>query len=55
MNQRFMFYFMGFLVLVAGIGAAAYMMGVSMTWIAVGAVVLLGVGMMAAASRLRSA
>ena len=34
----------GFLVLIAGLAFAAYLLGASPTWIAVGVIILLGVG-----------
>jgi heme A synthase len=47
-------YLLGFIILVLGIGFAAYMLGVPMLWIALGAVVLIGLGIMASARRTRS-
>jgi hypothetical protein len=47
-------YLIGFIILILGIAAAAFMLSVPTVWIAVGAVGLIGIGIMAAASRSRS-
>ena len=44
-------YLLGFIVLIIGLGVAAYLLGVPPTWIVVGVVILIGVGIMAATSR----
>jgi hypothetical protein len=44
-------YLLGFLVFVVGLAAAAYLLGAPLVWIAVGLVVLVGVGIMAASGR----
>ena len=44
-------YLLGFLLLVIGLAVAAHLVGVPTMWIVVGAVILLGVGIMTATSR----
>ena len=44
-------YLLGFLLLVIGLAVAAHLVGVPTMWIVVGAVILIGVGIMAATSR----
>jgi heme/copper-type cytochrome/quinol oxidase subunit 4 len=44
-------YLIGFILLVVGLAVAASLLGVETTWIAVGAVVLIGIGIMTATSR----
>ncbi len=44
-------YLVGFVLLILGLGIAAYLLNAPATWIAVGAIVLLGVGIMTATSR----
>jgi len=44
-------YLLGFLVFAVGLGAAAYLLGVPAVWIAIGLVVLIGLGIMAASGR----
>ena len=44
-------YLLGFIVLIIGLGVAAYLLGVSPTWIVVGVVVLIGIAIMTATSR----
>lgn len=43
-------YLLGFIILILGLAGAAYMLAVPPVWIAVGAVILIGIGIMAAAS-----
>ena len=43
-------YLLGFIILILGLAAGAYLIGVSEVWIAIGVVVLIGIGIMAAAS-----
>ena len=43
-------YLLGFVVLVLGLAAAAYLLEVPPVWIAIGVVILIGIGIMAAAS-----
>ena len=44
-------YLLGFIVLVIGLAVGAYLVGAPVTWIVVGVVVLLGIGIMTATSR----
>jgi hypothetical protein len=44
-------YLIGFIVLVVGLVIAASLLGVPTTWIAVGAIVLIGIGIISATSR----
>lgn len=44
-------YLFGVLVVVGGLGYGAHLLGVSMTWIAVGAAVVVGFGLMGAVSK----
>jgi hypothetical protein len=44
-------YFFGFLVVTIGLAVAAYLVGVPPVWIAVGAIVLVGMGIVRATSR----
>ena len=47
-------YLLGFIVLIIGLGIAAYLLNVPPTWILVGCVVLLGLGILMATSRTKS-
>ena len=47
----FQLYLLGFVVVIIGLGAAAYLLGVPAVWIAIGVVILLGIGLIAASSR----
>jgi hypothetical protein len=42
--MSFGIYMTGFLVLIAGLAIAAHLLGVSATWIAVGVIIMLGIG-----------
>ena len=44
-------YFFGFLIVIVGLSIAAYLVGVPPLWIAVGATILLGMGIVMATSR----
>jgi hypothetical protein len=44
-------YLIGYILLVVGLAIAASLLGVPTTWIAVGVVVLIGIGIMMATSR----
>ena len=44
-------YLLGFVILIIGLGIAAYLLNVPPLWILVGAVVLLGLGILMATSR----
>lgn len=49
--SSFQTYLLGFILLVVGVAVGAYLLGAPTTWIGVGVVILLGVGIMAATSR----
>jgi hypothetical protein len=49
--SAFMLYVFGFVVLLAGLGYAAYLLHVPQTWIGVGALILIGMGVMSAVAR----
>lgn len=44
-------YLIGFIVLILGLGFAAYLLNVPTTWIAVGVIVLIGIGILMATTR----
>lgn len=49
--SSFSTYLVGFIVLVIGLAVAAYLVNVPPTWIAVGVIVMLGIGILTATSR----
>ncbi len=49
--SAFSTYIVGFVVLIAGLAIGAYLLNVPPTWIAVGVIVLLGIGILSASSR----
>ena len=49
--SAFMLYVLGFIVLLAGLIYGAHLIGIPQTWIVVGALVLIGLGIMSAVSR----
>ncbi len=49
--SSFATYLIGFLILVLGLGIAAYLLNIPSMWIAVGAIVLIGIGVLSATSR----
>jgi hypothetical protein len=44
-------YLIGFVILVVGLAFAAYLLNVPSTWIGVGAIVLIGIGVLTATTR----
>jgi uncharacterized membrane protein YiaA len=44
-------YLVGFLILIIGLGLAAYLLNVPTMWIAVGMIVLIGIGVLMATTR----
>lgn len=52
--MSFALYMIGFLVMIVGIGWAAMLAGVPQLYIIVGAVILLGIGIITAVSRTRA-
>ncbi|HVX41787.1 MAG TPA: hypothetical protein VHB25_19660 [Gemmatimonadaceae bacterium] len=49
--SSFATYLIGFIVLIVGLALAAYLLNVPTTWIAVGIIVLVGIGILSATSR----
>lgn len=49
--SSFSTYLIGFLVLIIGLSFAAYLLNVPTTWIVVGVIVLLGIGVLMATSK----
>jgi len=52
--MTFAIYVIGFLIFIAGLAWAASVIGISHTWIAISAVILLGIGVITAATKTRS-
>jgi hypothetical protein len=52
--MTFAIYVVGFLIFIAGLAWGASVIGVSQTWIAIVAVILLGIGVFTAATKTRS-
>ena len=51
--SSFAIYIIGFIVLIIGIALAASMLGVPTIWIAIGAIVLIGIGILTGVSQTR--
>lgn len=49
--SAFSTYLVGFIILIVGLAFAAYLLGVPTTWIAVGVIVLAGIGVLMATGR----
>jgi hypothetical protein len=49
--SSFSTYIIGFIILIVGLGLAAYLLNVPSMWIAVGVIVLIGIGVLMATSR----
>jgi uncharacterized membrane protein YiaA len=49
--SSFSTYIIGFVVLIIGLGLAAYLLNVPTMWIAVGVIVLIGIGVLMATTR----
>ena len=49
--SSFASYIIGFVILIVGLAIAAYLLNVPTTWIAVGVIVLLGLGVLSATRR----
>ena len=47
-------YLIGFIVLIVGLAIAAYLLGVPQTWIGVGVIVLIGIGILTGTSRTKT-
>jgi len=51
--SSFATYLIGFIVLIVGLAVAAYLLNIPTSWIVVGIIVLLGIGILMATSRTR--
>lgn len=51
--SSFGIYIIGFIILIVGLALAASMLGISTTWIAIGAIVLVGIAVLSGVSRTR--
>ena len=51
--SSFSTYLIGFVIVIVGLAIGAYLLNVPTTWIAVGVIVLLGIGILSATSRTR--
>lgn len=51
--SSFATYLVGFIILIAGLAIGAYLLNVPTSWIVVGVVILLGIGVLSATSRTR--
>ncbi len=49
--SAFSTYLIGFIILIVGLAIAAYLLNVPATWIAVGVIVLIGIGVLMATGR----
>ena len=49
--SSFQTYLLGYIILIIGLAIAAYMLGAPALWIAVGVIVLIGIGIITATSR----
>jgi hypothetical protein len=49
--SSFSTYLIGFVILIIGVATGAYLLNVPTTWIAVGVIVLIGIGVLTATSR----
>lgn len=47
----FQTYLLGFIILIIGLAAAAYLLGLATEWIVVGIIVLIGIGVLSASTR----
>ena len=47
-------YLIGFIVLIVGLSIAAHLLGVPTTWIAVGVIVMIGIGILTGTSRTKT-
>ena len=52
--MRYLAYIVGFLILIAGIAWGAIELGAPVLWVQIGAVILLGIGIISGASRTRT-
>jgi hypothetical protein len=52
--SSFSTYLIGFIVLIIGLAVAAYLLGVPQTWIGVGVIVMIGIGVLTGTSRTKT-
>lgn len=52
--SNFVLYVLGYLIVIAGLAYGAFLLGVPPVWIGVGAVVLVGIGIVTGVSRTRA-
>jgi len=52
--SSFSTYLIGFIVLIIGLSVAAYLLGAPPLWIGVGAIVLIGIGILSGTSRTKT-
>jgi len=52
--SSFSTYLIGFIVLIIGLAVAAFLLGVPPMWIAVGVIVMIGIGILSATSRTKT-
>ncbi|MEO8580188.1 MAG: hypothetical protein ABI469_08060 [Gemmatimonadales bacterium] len=52
--SSFSTYLIGFIVLIIGLAIAAILVGVSQTWVIVGAIVAIGIGIVSATTRTKT-
>ncbi len=52
--STFQTYLLGYIILIIGLAIAAYLLGAPTIWIAVGVIVMIGIGIMAATGRTKS-
>lgn len=52
--SSFQTYLLGYIILVIGLAIGAYLLGLPTIWIAVGTIVLIGIGIIAATGRTKS-
>ncbi|MDP9178546.1 MAG: hypothetical protein M3O61_12770 [Gemmatimonadota bacterium] len=52
--SSFSIYLVGFIVLILGLAVAAYLVGISPTWIGVGVIVMIGIGILTGTSRTKT-
>jgi len=52
--SSFSTYLVGFIVLIVGLGIGAFLLGVPTTWIVVGVIVLIGIGILTGTSRTKT-
>lgn len=53
-SQNFAIYLVGFIILIAGLAYGAYLAGVPPTWIVVGVICLIGIGILSAVKKTQS-